>query len=279
MQDEARVQMTGYSTSEVSDLLGLKPHQIRRCVRNALVTPDRGGRGEFRFGFQDVVLLRTVKQLLDSSVSSRRAARCLLKVRDRLPDAKSLSGVRVFAQGNAVMVSEESRVWEAETGQVRLDFHDEVRECRVAQLDSEALIVLREIDARDSDAWYNLGLDLEELEPARAPEAYERAIELNPRNADAYVNLGRLQQLRGDQESARRNYELALALNTDHQLALYNLGTIYDELDQLDRALEYYRRAINVPDAHYNLARICELRGDELSARRHIREYRRMILR
>ena len=34
-------------------------------------------------------------------------------------------------------------------------------------------------DALDSDAWYNLGLDLEEIDPERAPEAYERAIELN----------------------------------------------------------------------------------------------------
>jgi tetratricopeptide (TPR) repeat protein len=271
--------MTGYSTSEVSDLLGLKPHQIRRCVRNALVSPGRGERGEFRFGFQDVVLLRTMKQLLESQVSSRRAARCLLKVRDRLPDAKALSGVRVFAQGNAVVVSEESRVWDAESGQAWLDFQQNERVCRVAQLDSEALLVLHEIDAWDSDAWYNLGLDLEELDPARAPDAYERAIELNPRNTDAYVNLGRLQQLAGDLASAERNYQLALDLNTDHQLALYNLGTIFDELDELDLALDYYRRARNVPDAHYNLARICELRGDEFSARRHIREYRRMILR
>lgn len=271
--------MTGYSTSEVSDLLGLKPHQIRRCVRNSLVNPGRGERGEFRFDFQDVVLLRTVKQLLESSVSSRRAARCLLKVRDRLPGSKSLSGVRVFAQANTVIVSEENRVWDAESGQVWLDFQQDQSVCRVAQLDSEALIVLREIDAWDSDAWYNLGLDLEELDPSRAPEAYERAIELNPRNTDAYVNLGRLQQLGGDLESAKRNYRLALDLNTDHQLALYNLGTVYDELDELDFALEHYRRARSVPDAHYNLARICELRGDELSARRHIREYRRMILR
>jgi tetratricopeptide (TPR) repeat protein len=270
--------MTGYSTSEVSDLLGLKPHQIRRCVRNALVSPDRGQRGEFRFDFQDVVLLRTVKQLLESHVSSRRAARCLLKVRDRLPGAKSLSGVRVFAQDNAVVVSEQNRVWDAESGQVRLDFQQDASVCRVAQLESEALIVLREVDAWDSDAWYNLGLDLEELDPERAPEAYLRAIELNPRNADAYVNLGRLQQLGGDIASAQRNYEFALGLSTDHQLALYNLGTVFDEIDEIDRALEYYRRARTVPDAHYNLARICELRGDELSARRHLREYRRMIL-
>lgn len=272
-----RVQMTGYSTSEVSDLLGLKPHQIRRCVRNALVTPDRGQRGEFRFGFQDVVLLRTVKQLIDSRVSSRRAARCLQKVRDRLPASRALSGVRFFTLGNCVLVSEENRLWEAESGQACLDFQRLGPVCEVAELESEALIVLREIDSLDSDAWYNLGLDLEEVDAARAPEAYARAIELNPRNTDAYVNLGRLQQLSGDLAAAKRNYQVALEQNPGHQLALYNLGTIFDELDELDLALDLYRRATAVPDAHFNLARICELRGDELSARRHLREYRRML--
>jgi tetratricopeptide (TPR) repeat protein len=270
--------MTGYSTNEVADLLGLKPHQIRRCVRKALVTPERGVRGAYRFGFQDVVLLRTVKQLLESRVSSRRAARSLIKLREQLSGLRSLSGVRVFAEGSAVMVREESRVWEAETGQVALDFHEEP-DCRVTRLDGDTLLVLREIDVWDSDAWYNLGLDLEDVEPARAREAYQRAIDRDPNNTDAYVNLGRLHQLRGEREPARCNYELALAQNPDHQLALYNLGTVYDELGQLDNALEYYRRAVSVPDAHYNLARICELRGDELAARRHIREYRRMVLR
>ena len=183
--------MTGYSTSEVSDLLGLKPHQIRRCVRNALVTPGRGLRGEFRFGFQDVVLLRTVKQLLESSVSSRRAARCLLKVRDRLPGAKSLSGVRVFAQGRAVVVSEESRVWEAESGQVWLDFQDQEAVCHVTQPDSESLIVLREVDTLDSDAWDNLGLVLYRTRRyAEAREAFAKEIAASPNSADGHYNLG-----------------------------------------------------------------------------------------
>jgi len=269
--------MTGYSTNEVSDLLGLKPHQIRRCVRISLVRPERGGRGEFRFDFQDVVLLRTVKQLLESRVSSRRASRCLLKVRERLPGMKTLSGVRVFAQGNTLVVREDNRVWDAETGQAHLDFQPDDLPGRIARMSSEALIVVRELDAYDSDAWYNFGLDLEELDPTRAPEAYRRAIEVNPRNADAYVNLGRLLQLAGDLETAMQNYQQALALNDAHPLALYNLGTIYDEIDEIELAIDYYRRATSVPDAHYNLARICELLGDELSARRHIREYRRLI--
>ena len=39
----------------------------------------------------------------------------------------------------------------------------------------------------------------------------------------------------------------------------------------------FYRKAIMVPDAHYNLARIHELAGDEINARRHLRLYHRLI--
>ena len=42
----------------------------------------------------------------------------------------------------------------------------------------------------DSDEWYNLGLDLEEMDPIQAPDAYREAIRLDPFNADAHVNLG-----------------------------------------------------------------------------------------
>ena len=113
--------------------------------------------------------------------------------------------------------------------------------------------------------------------PERAPEAYQRAIELNPKNADAHVNLGRLLQLKGNLRQAKRHYERALKAVSNHQLALYNLGTVFDELDQMEQAAEYYRRAPGVPDAHFNLARIAELNGDELNAQRYMRSYRRLL--
>ena len=41
--------MGGYSTREVSELIGLKPYQVRHYVRRHLLEPDRGERGEYRF--------------------------------------------------------------------------------------------------------------------------------------------------------------------------------------------------------------------------------------
>ena len=55
------------------------------------------------------------------------------------------------------------------------------------------------------------------------------------------------------------------------------MGTIFDELDELAKASDYYQRAPQVPDAHYNLARIRELEGDEISAQRHMKEYETLL--
>jgi DNA-binding transcriptional MerR regulator len=301
--------MSGYTTSEVCELLGLTHAQVRTFVRRSLVVPQRGDHGEFRFDFQDVVMMRTVKRLMESRVSCRRAVRALLSVRAGLDQGKTLAGVQVFVDGATVLVREDNFLWEAETGQASFDFGDAAAPAlKVARLDQGGssgrkgrqtgtvigvqsfgdadpvaegagvdLIVAREADSLDSDEWYNLGLDLEDANSPRALDAYRKSLELNPHNADAHVNLGRLLQLRRDLKRARSHYELALDLVPDHELALYNLGTLFDEQNELETAAEYYKRAPRVPDSHYNLSRICELRGDELSARRYMRNYRQIL--
>ncbi len=127
--------MTGYATRDVSELIGFNADQVRHYVRRGLLTPERGGRGEYRFSFQDVVLLRTAKGLLDAQVSSRRAYRVLLKLKSELTAVKSLSAVRIFADGNNVVVREDSAVWNAESGQGHLNFAVSELESNVAELD------------------------------------------------------------------------------------------------------------------------------------------------
>lgn len=269
--------MGGYTTREVADLIGLTPDQVRHYVKRGIIKPARGGRDEYRFSFQDVVLLRTAKGLLDGEVSVRKTFAVLVKLERELEEVQSLSSVRIFADGNNVVVRDEEAVWNVESGQGHLDFA--VRELLgdIASLAQHNPFDASELDDLDSDDWYNLGLDLEEVDPSKAPEAYARSIAINARNADAHVNLGRLYQLKGDLKRAKRHYQLALAASPSHQLASYNMGTVFDEIDEIETAVDYYRRAPAVPDAHYNLARIFELRGDELSSLRHLRQYRQLL--
>ena len=273
--------MNGYTTKEVAELVGLNTDQVRHYVRRKLILPARGLRGEYLFSFQDVVLVKTAKGLLNASVSTRKAYRALEKLKQQLEQAKSLSAMRIYADGSTVVVRDKRQTWEVETGQAKFDFSEVSRAdvvagiAKIAEKHVRDLLVTHQLTGQDLDAneWYNLGLNLEEVDPENAPRAYQEAIRLDPKNADAQVNLGRLYQLNGDLERAKQHYELALETRSEHQLAFYNLGTLYDELDQIDRAMEYYTLASAVPDAHYNLARILELRGDEVSALRHLMQY------
>ncbi|MGH7806347.1 MAG: MerR family transcriptional regulator, partial [Candidatus Binatia bacterium] len=55
--------MSGYTARDVAKLLALSIGQVRSFVRAGFLVPERGPRGEFRFTFQDLVLLRTAKEL------------------------------------------------------------------------------------------------------------------------------------------------------------------------------------------------------------------------
>lgn len=284
----------GYTLREVATTVGLAPSRIRRAVNRKWLTPRRGNRGEYRFSFQDIVLLRTVKDLLDANVPSRKTFAAIDGLRDRQGPqrAKPLSALRMRADGAAVVVQEGQALWNAETGQGHLAFSSprsgEIR--RLGRGNPNALphrqpqpapaatsTPPERIDDLDSDDWYNIALDLEDAEPEKALAAYKRSIALNPDNADAHLNLGRLWQVRGDLKRAAGHYRLALQMTPRHQLANYNLGTVFDELGELDMALGYYRQASEIPDAHYNLSRIFELRGDELASLRHMRQYKTLV--
>ena len=60
-----------------------------------------------------------------------------------------------------------------------------------------------------------------------------------------------------------------------------NLGIALFIKGKLKEGTTHFREAIRLKpayaDAHYNLARICELKGDEVSALRHMRRYRSLL--
>src|SRR6056297_1416495 len=96
--------MSGYTTREVAELAGLSPHQVRRYIQRGLLAPRRGRRNEYRFDFQDLVLLRTARGLRDEQVPPRRAFAALLTLKDKLGESVSLAALRIQAEGARVVV-------------------------------------------------------------------------------------------------------------------------------------------------------------------------------
>jgi tetratricopeptide (TPR) repeat protein len=269
-----------YSVREVSAMLGLSAGQIRAWTARGFLTPERDTDGDLRFGFQDLVILRTAGELTAAHIPTRKIRRVLESVREQLPEGRSIAGVRIAADGERVVVRDGTAVWNPESGQSLFDFSvDEIAE----KTKPIALAAVREAKAKqeddlDADAWYELGADLELTDPGEARQAYEKAIALDPSHVDAHVNLGRLLHDDGKLEAAEKHYRAALNIDPDHPVAAFNLGVALDDLGRLSDAADAYRRAIDLDpdnaDAHYNLAGILERSGDKAGAVRHLTRYR-----
>lgn len=269
-----------YSVREVSAMLGLSAGQIRSYAAKGFLTPERDADGDLRFGFQDLVILRTAGELTAAHIPSRKIRRVLASVRAQLPEGRSIAGVRIAADGERVVVRDGATVWNPESGQSLFDFS-------VAEIADKtkpiALAAVREAKARrdddlGADAWFELGSDLEISAPDEARAAYEKAIALDPAHVDAHVNLGRLLHEDGSPALAETHYRAALAADPHHSVATFNLGVALDDLGRLAEATDAYRRAIDLDpenhDAHYNLAGILEREGDKAGAVRHLTRYR-----
>lgn len=273
--------MKWYTTLDVAGLLGLSPPRVRAYARSGILSPARGARNEYRFSFQDLVLLRTAVGLDAAGVPPRRIRQALARLRRELPRGRSLSELRIMADEDRIVVHDGDAAWNPLSGQYQLDFTVAELGERVAPLAGratrEAVAAGSELSADD---WYELGLDLEAYAPREAQHAYEHAVEMNPGHADALVNLGRILHEAGDTTTAESHYRAALEAGP-HPTAAYDLGLALEQQGRLEEAARAYRRAIawepDMVDAHYNLARLLEARGDKPAAIRHLAICKRVI--
>jgi DNA-binding transcriptional MerR regulator len=96
----------GFRVPEVCKVVGISYRQLDYWARTGLVTPsvkDAGGSGTQReYSFKDLVLLRTIKNLLDAGVSLQSIRRAIEYLREQLgtePSSVTLvsDGRRVYA--------------------------------------------------------------------------------------------------------------------------------------------------------------------------------------
>jgi tetratricopeptide (TPR) repeat protein len=85
-----------------------------------------------------------------------------------------------------------------------------------------------------------------------------------PQIATLYTHWGQNNYSQGDWSSAEENYKRALQLNQDDTPAHFNLGRLYEDLQNFDGARTEYKLAMqgNIPLAYNNLARLNILKKD-----------------
>jgi tetratricopeptide (TPR) repeat protein len=101
------------------------------------------------------------------------------------------------------------------------------------------------------DAYYNRGaakIEKGDLDGAIAD--YNRAIELNPKDARAYYNRGIAKRAKGDLDGAIADFSRAIELDPKYAIAYNNRGIAKDDKGDLDGAIADYNRAIELDPKH-----------------------------
>jgi len=254
-------------------LLRLSRGTIRSLIAAGFVAPARGSRGAWQFSFQDLIVLRTAQALADAKVPARRITRSLRELRRHLPAAMPMSGLRIGAVADRVVVSEGSARWQAESGQYLLAFEGD-------PANGSLSVVAREeaSEASSAEEWFEKAVGLESQDVHAALQAYAQAIDVDTSFVDAYVNCGRLLHDNGHFANAERVYRAGIKACENEPVLFYNLGVLLDDMDRGPEAIAAYETALRgdptLADCHYNLALLCEKLAKPKDAIRHMARYR-----
>lgn len=275
---------TGYSAKAASELLGLSESAIRKCVKEGLVASSPK-RFPVRLSFQDLAVLRTVKKLEGKGVPHKKIRQELgqLKIKtagNERMDKRALSAWNVDAIMGKVVIENETMKWQANSGQLFLDFDFQSLSKPKAGIDNILEIKWNPSDEYDADDWMEKALALEEEQPLKAISAYNKVLGLRPDFTEAWVNLGRIYADLGKSKDAAKSFRRALAIDPDDPTILYNLGVVAQDMGLESEAIELYQRSLeldeDLSEAHYNLATLFERIGQTQTAIRHIHAYRRL---
>ncbi len=248
-----------FSREQVSKILKIKNGRLKYWDRLNLVKPSLRQGGKVFYDFQDLICLRTVKNIIEKGVAATHLNRSVAVLIKRFPQKEyQLSNLRVFALGERIIASKGNQLLDSLSGQylLALDW-DSVRSEVRERVDLFA-------GTREADEWYKEGLnyDLDPSTHERALHAYRQAIKLDPSHENAFINLGILYYRRRNYNQAERSYKKALEINPSNPVTLFQLGLVSEENNHKKKAFDYYERALSkkysFPEAHYQLAGLAE---------------------
>lgn len=272
-----------FGVRDVERRLRIPRRTLRALVNAGFVTPTRGPRNAWLFSFQDLIVLRTAQALVDAKLPPRRITQSLKALRARLPEAMPMSGLRIRAVGDEVVVSDRGGRWRADDGQYLLAFDVDPADGSLgvsAHTPHRPLAVRPEPAAASDDDWFEQAQELEARDAKAARKAYEHAIADDPARIDAHINLGRLLHEAGRHATAEKIYREALRRGARDPLLNYNLGVLLEDMGRPADAMRAYEAALaddpDLADGHYNLALLYESAGRGQDAIRHMARYRRL---
>jgi len=138
---------------------------------------------------------------------------------------------------------------------------------------------VRVMSGRSAEELFEAALDSETegLAAEQTITAYERALIANPQKLEALINCGTLYYEMGNLERAKEYFCRAVESDSQSPLAHSNLGSVLEELGHLEEARQHLRSAVRIEpgysDARYTLALVCERMNAFAEAFEHWQQY------
>jgi len=279
--------MHEFDSKDLKRLFGIPASQVRALIRAGHIQPLKKA-GRLSYSFQDLIVLRTAGSLRAAKIPAQRINRTLREIRDSLPGELPLSGLSITAIGDRIVVREGAALREPDSGQYTLAL--EVTEqggdlVVIDKRDPAAPPTDGNRDASDARAPnpvagladFEAALALEGSDPKTARALYENCLAQDAGHLEARINLGRLLHLDGRLREAEKVYR---GVEANDALLLFNLAVLLEDLKRESEAMLAYRSALTFDpgfaDAHFNLARLYERKGNSKDALRHLLAYRRL---
>lgn len=169
------------------------------------------------------------------------------------PQAEAERLIRLYQQGDLAQVAQQSAALVQRYPQVAL-FQNILGAACIGLGDfsraEQAYMRAGELDPGNAEVHNNHGIALSgQGRLAEASECFGRAVAIRPDYGEAHYNLGNALRRQQALNAAIAAYERALAIRPDHADALNNLGMALQEQGRQDAALAAYGRALAVrPD-------------------------------
>lgn len=101
-----------------------------------------------------------------------------------------------------------------------------------------------EINPEDAELWNNLGnAHLKKGNLTQAIDCYKKSLKKNPKDAITWYNLGNAQS---NSAKAIRFYKKALKINPEYASALTNLGNAHFSKGNLAKAIDFYNKSLKI---------------------------------